>query len=550
MRPLTLILSAVIASTVIAVDNSLILHYPLTETSGTLAVDSSGHGNHGALVGAPRLTGAEGVRLNGVDDYIRLPNDIMKGLSSMTISTQVLIRQEQTGSCFIFGLGVSSRGIGNGYVSVAGNPYRAAISTGNWIEEAESKSGGSLPRDTWKAVTYVINGTAETATLYLDGTLVAGLANDKKVVTPSRVGGGSTLASYIGRSLHSAGTPLAGSVRDFRIYDRALAAGEIAAIGIPNDAARFGAELKKRSSPVLSGLYADPNIAVFGRTYYIYPTTDGFAGWAGKDFYVWKSTNLVDWTRSARPFLTLNGASGNVPWATGNAWAPTIIKRGSKYYFYFSGHNPTYNRKTIGAAVADSPEGPFKAQPTAMILNNESVTSGQAIDPAAFRDPMTGKYYLFWGNGKPLFAELGDDMVSLKPGTIRQIGGLNNFREGQFVVYRNGLYHLTYSIDDTGSENYRVGYATATNASGPWTYRYIVLEKDPSKGILGTGHNSILNIPGTDDWYIAYHRFAIPGGGGTKRETTIDRIVFDPVTGLMRRVTPTLTSVAPQTVPA
>ena len=28
--------------------------------------------------------------------------------------------------------------------------------------------------------------------------------------------------------------------------------------------------------------------------------------------------------------------------------------------------------------------------------------------------------------------------------------------------YRDGLYHMTYSIDDTGSENYRVGYATAT----------------------------------------------------------------------------------------
>jgi hypothetical protein len=34
-----------------------------------------------------------------------------------------------------------------------------------------------------------------------------------------------------------------------------------------------------------------------------------------------------------------------------------------------------------------------------MILNNESLTSGQAIDPGAFLDPKTGKYYLYWGNG-------------------------------------------------------------------------------------------------------------------------------------------------------
>lgn len=297
-------------------------------------------------------------------------------------------------------------------------------------------------------------------------------------------------------------------------------------------------------SPVLPGLYADPNIAVFDGTYYIYATTDGVAGWGGKDFYVWKSTNLVDWERSAQPFLTLDGANGNVPWASGNAWAPTIIERGGKYYFYFSGHHPTYNRKTIGVAVADSPEGPFTAQPEAMILNNEAATSGQAIDPAAFRDPATGRYYLFWGNGSPVYAELSDDMLSIKAETLAKISGLTGFREGTFVNYRQGTYHLTYSIDDTGSPDYRVGYATATSIDGPWTYRGVILQKDPSQGILGTGHSSIVNVPGTDDWYIAYHRFGMPGGDGTHRETTIDRLAFGE-DGLMQVVTPTLTSVDP-----
>ncbi|CAI6338032.1 unnamed protein product [Periconia digitata] len=309
------------------------------------------------------------------------------------------------------------------------------------------------------------------------------------------------------------------------------------------------ASLVARDSPVLPGLYADPNIAIFDNTYYIYATTDGFPGWGGQVFYVWQSPDLVSWTRSTEPILTLNGTAGNVPWAVGNAWAPTIIERGGKYYFYFSGHNPTYNRKTIGVAVAASPTGPFTAQPTAMILNNESETTGQAIDPATFRDPVTGKYYLFWGNGTPaLYAELDDSMTALVPGSIRSIAGLTDFREGVFVNYRDGLYHLTYSIDDTGSEDYRVGYATATAVDGPWTYRGVVLQKDASLGILGTGHSSIVNVPGTDDWYIAYHRFKIPGGGGTNRETTIDKMFFDAETGLMRTVVPTLESVAPQTI--
>lgn len=102
-------------------------------------------------------------------------------------------------------------------------------------------------------------------------------------------------------------------------------------------------EVVRRDSPALAGYNADPNIAVFGDTYYIYPTTDGYPGWDGQTFYWWKSVSyvpslhvipepltfgdisltihiqadLATWTRSSKPFLTLNGTSGNVPWATG-----------------------------------------------------------------------------------------------------------------------------------------------------------------------------------------------------------------------------------------
>ena len=142
-------------------------------------------------------------------------------------------------------------------------------------------------------------------------------------------------------------------------------------------------------------------MVAYGDTYYIYATTDGTPAGAERTSTSGRRRTSSTGTRSADPILTLDGADGNVPWATGNAWAPTITERDGKFYFYFSGQNASYNRKTIGVAVADSPEGPFMAQPTAMILNNEAVTSGQAIDPATFMDPETGKYYLFWGNGNP-----------------------------------------------------------------------------------------------------------------------------------------------------
>jgi beta-xylosidase len=311
---------------------------------------------------------------------------------------------------------------------------------------------------------------------------------------------------------------------------------------------RRSTRLVARDQPLPLTYYADPNIAVFGKTYYIYATTDGTPGWGGNQFYVWSSPDLVSWTRADTPFLTLNGTSGNVPWAVGNAWAPTIIERDGKFYFYFSGQNAEYNTKTIGVAVADSPSGPFTAEPQAMILNNEALKTSQAIDPAAFQDPTTGKYYLFWGNTTPLFAEFSDDMLSFKNGTLKAIAGLTDFREGIFLNYRDGIFHLTYSIDDTRSENYRVGYATSDSVEGPWTYRGVILQKDESKGILATGHSSIIQVTGTDDWYIAYHRFAIPDGNGTMRETTIDRVYFDEE-GLIKPVVPTLESVQPEVVP-
>ncbi|MFE7506812.1 family 43 glycosylhydrolase [Promicromonospora sp. NPDC057488] len=603
---------------VVADENGLVAHYALDETGGTVAADATGHGYDGVVSGD--ATWADGaLNLGGTNGHVRLPDDMMAGLDAITVSTKVWLDPAQATPYFIWGLGnTDGGGAGNGYLFTTGNNYRSSIATGNWSTEQTAASGSALPRGAWKTLTYTLQDG--TATLYLDGVRVG----EKTGVTiePGDIGDGRTTANYIGRSTYTADRYLKGRVRDFRIYNRALTAGEVrelgadptAITGVELDALKVPAVIDgatstvtlpvtpgtdvtaldpafevvststvsprvtgpvdlsaprtftvtaqdgasrdwtvravEMRSPVLPGLYADPNIAHFGDTYYLYATSDGVAGWGGKDFYVWTSKDLVDWERSAEPILTLDGAAGDVPWASGNAWAPTIIERAGKYYFYFSGHNPTYNRKTLGVAVADRPEGPFTAQPTAMILNDEPIASGQAIDPAAFQDPETGRYYLFWGNGGPsngpVYAELSDDMLSVKPDTLARIGGLTNFREGTFLNYRDGLYHLTYSIDDTGSADYRVGYATATSVDGPWTYRGVILSKDSSQGIQATGHSSIVQVPGTDEWYIAYHRFAIPGGDGTHRETTIDRLTFG-ADGLMRQVTPTLTSVDPLT---
>ncbi|MFH9415669.1 family 43 glycosylhydrolase [Streptomyces rochei] len=289
-------------------------------------------------------------------------------------------------------------------------------------------------------------------------------------------------------------------------------------------------------SPVLPGLYADPDVRYMDGRYWIYPTTDGFPGWSGTRFKAFSSRDLVHWTDHG----VVLDLGPDVAWADGNAWAPAIAERDGKYYFYFCAE------QQIGVAVADSPAGPFKDALGGPLVGKGRF-SGQMIDPSVFTDD-DGRSYLYWGNGHGYVVPLNDDMVSFDASRVKDITP-ENFREGSFVVKRDGTYYFMWSEDDTRSEDYHVAYATGPTPLGPWTKRGTILSKRPEYGILGTGHHSVVNAPGTDDWYVVYHRFALngpggPGGDGTHRETTIDRLRFA-ADGTIEPVVPTLGSVSP-----
>jgi beta-xylosidase len=289
-------------------------------------------------------------------------------------------------------------------------------------------------------------------------------------------------------------------------------------------------------SPVLPGLYADPDIRHMDGRYWIYPTTDGFRGWGGTQFKAFSSEDLVHWEDHG----VILDLGPDVSWADRNAWAPAIAEKDGKYYFYFCAE------QQIGVAVADSPAGPFEDALGKPLIGKTQFT-GQMIDPAVFTDD-DGTSYLYWGNGRGYVVPLNDDMVSFDSGRVKDITPAD-FREGSFVVERQGTYYFMWSEDDTRSENYHVAYATGPSPLGPWTKRGTILAKRPEYGILGTGHHSVVNTPGTDDWYVVYHRFGLngpgrPGGDGTHRETTIDRLTFA-ADGTIEPVVPTLESIRP-----
>ena len=307
------------------------------------------------------------------------------------------------------------------------------------------------------------------------------------------------------------------------------------------------------NNPVFPGLYADPEVLYSEQTgkFYIFPTTDGAYQWHNYDFHCFSSEDFKTW-KDEGVILDLR----NLSWGKEYAWAPCIIERkegnGYKYYYYFVAN------KAVGVAVADKPEGPYKdALGKPMLSQDELHTPNQVIDPDVFQDPKTGKYYLYWGNSYLWMAELNDDMISLKPGTIKELIPRNrigeyHYLEGTYVFERNGLYYFMWSENITRSSYYRVRYLISDsptefvrNGQPVKVEDTIVIQQDPSKQIFGTGHHAIINIPGTDDWYIVYHRFTRPEGvkmglsGGYNREVCIDRMKFNP-DGTIIPVKPTL----------
>ncbi|MCF1423229.1 family 43 glycosylhydrolase [Mangrovimonas futianensis] len=302
-------------------------------------------------------------------------------------------------------------------------------------------------------------------------------------------------------------------------------------------------------NPVLEGYYADPDVLYSEKTgkYYIYPTTDGFDGWSGWYFKTFSSDNLVDWQDEG----TILDLKKDVSWANRNAWAPCIVEKKIngeyKYFYYFTA------AQKIGVAVADNPTGPFVDGGKPLIdFKPEAVEHGQEIDPDVFTDPKTGKSYLYWGNGYMAGAELNEDMVSIKKETLKTFKIDTTYREGTYVIYRNGTYYFMWSEDDTRSPNYKVRYGISDAPLGKLQIpeNNIVIQRDAETNIFATGHNSAIQIPGKDEWYLVYHRFTYPKGvtmggkGGFHREVCIDKMLFDE-DGHIVEVKPTFNGIDP-----
>ncbi len=277
-------------------------------------------------------------------------------------------------------------------------------------------------------------------------------------------------------------------------------------------------------NPVFDGWYADPEAAVFGNEYWIYPT---YSAPYEKQVFMdaFSSADLVTWTKHEHIIDT-----ASVKWARYAMWAPAIVRKDNRYFLFFAANDIQSDSATggIGVAVSDSPEGPFRdylGKPLLYRFHN----GAQPIDQFVFRDK-DSQYYMIYGGWRHCnIVKLKDDFTGFMPfedGTVFKEITPEGYVEGPFMFMRKGRYYFMWSEGSWGGSDYRVAYAMADSPLGPFKRLSTVLEQDPKIG-RGAGHHSIIQIPGTDEWYMVYHRRPLDRTGANDRVTCIDRMYFD-----------------------
>ena len=288
-------------------------------------------------------------------------------------------------------------------------------------------------------------------------------------------------------------------------------------------------------NPIVDGWYADPEGIVFGNQYWIFPTFS--AKYENQVFLdAFSSKDLVHWEKHNRVLDT-----SVIKWAKEAMWAPSIIEKNQQYYLFFSANDlqrpggPYWDDKDlnnhrggIGVAVAEAPEGPYKDH-LGVPLIGEFHNDAQPIDQFVFKD-IDGTYYMFYGGWRHCnISILNDDFTGFVPWSDNKLFKEitpEGYVEGPFVFRRKNNYYFMWSEGSWGNDTYKVAYAMSDKVTGPYKRICTILESDKNIA-TGAGHNSVINTPNTDQWYMVYHRRPIPNKGRDHRVISIDKLEFN-----------------------
>jgi hypothetical protein len=278
-------------------------------------------------------------------------------------------------------------------------------------------------------------------------------------------------------------------------------------------------------NPVFPGWYADPETVIFGNRYWVFPTYS--APYDQQVFFdAFSSPDLIQWTKHSRILDT-----NEVRWARRAMWAPAAVERNGKYYLFFGANDIQNEQKEtggIGVAIADQPSGPYRdllGKPLIGQIRN----GAQPIDQFVFQDKDGQDYLIYGGWSHCNIVRLNPDFTGLLPypdgSTFKEITP-EHYVEGPCMFLKNGKYYFMWSEGGWTGPNYSVAYAIGDSPLGPFKRIGKVLQQDRTIA-TGAGHHSVLQVPGTDQWYIVYHRRPLGKTDANHRVTCIDRLAFD-----------------------
>lgn len=229
-----------------------------------------------------------------------------------------------------------------------------------------------------------------------------------------------------------------------------------------------------------------------------------------REYLCFSSDDMVNWTAHGPVFNVPEGFK----WSGGFANASHVIERNGKFYLYAEVGGG------IGVAVSDSPTGPFKdalGHPLVRAEDTKAARHGwDDLDPSAFIDK-DGRAYLYWGNNACYFAELGEDMISLKseiknvPLTAEAFGP--DYEEAPWVYPHDGKYYMLYASKIPES----IHYSTSKTPTGPWTYAGEVMDIQETNG---SNHPGLIAFKGKN--YFFYQTDSLPNGFDKRRSVCIE----------------------------
>lgn len=261
---------------------------------------------------------------------------------------------------------------------------------------------------------------------------------------------------------------------------------------------------RSKGNPIIIHKYtADPAVMVSNDTLWLYTGHDsrgGLKGYNMKDWCVFSTTDLVNWTEYPTPLKITD-----FKWDKSKAaYAAHVTERNGKYYWYIS-----TGTSGIGVAVSDRPEGPFKDALGKPLLTRDdcfrSDHSWVCIDPAVFIDD-DGQAWIFWGNTECYYAKLNENMIEID-GEIKMLDFPEfQFTEAPWIHKYNKKYYLTYATEFPE----KIAYATANDIEGPYEYKGLLTEV---AGNSNTIHPATVEYKG--QWYFFYHNGGINNKGGS-----------------------------------